>query len=100
MTTFRAQKERAGRDVRTSLLLDRIANAEAVHATKKKSSAKSITAKADREPIAALRMVEKDGMDRIASRIRTDKTLNLLFENARKTVPAETPALEETGSNV
>jgi hypothetical protein len=42
-----------------------------------------------REPAAAVRMkFEKDGTLRnIAARIRTEKTLNFLFENARKVAP-------------
>ena len=44
-------------------------------------------ARQQREPIAALRLrYEKDGtLNRIASHIRTEKTLSFLFEHARKT---------------
>jgi trigger factor len=44
--------------------------------------------------VAALRMkFEKDGtLGRIASRIRTEKTLNFLFEQARKVAPVESEA--------
>jgi trigger factor len=47
-------------------------------------------AKQQREPVAAVQMrFEKDGtLGRIASHIQTEKTLNLLFEHARKTVEA------------
>ena len=44
-------------------------------------------AKQEREPVAATRkkLEESGGIGRIASHIRTEKTLNFLFENARKT---------------
>ncbi len=44
-------------------------------------------ARQQREPVAAVQMrFEKDGtLGRIASHIQTDKTLNFLFEHARKT---------------
>jgi trigger factor len=44
-------------------------------------------ARQQREPVAALHMkFEKDGtLGRIASQIQTEKTLNFLFEHARKT---------------
>ena len=46
-----------------------------------------------REPAAAVRMkFEKDGTLRnIVARIRTEKTLNFLFENARKVAPETVP---------
>ena len=44
-------------------------------------------ARQQREPVAAVHMrFEKDGtLSRIASHIQTEKTLNYLFEHARKT---------------
>ena len=44
-------------------------------------------ARQKREPVAAVHMkFEKDGtLGRIASHIQTEKTLNFLFEHARKT---------------
>ena len=44
-------------------------------------------ARQQRKPVAAVHMeFEKNGtLGRIASHIQTDKTLNFLFENARKT---------------
>jgi hypothetical protein len=46
-------------------------------------------ARQEREPVAATRArLEKEGaIRRIALRIRTDKTLNLLFEHAVKEAP-------------
>jgi hypothetical protein len=44
-------------------------------------------ARQQREPLAAVQMrFEKDGtLGRIANHIQTEKTLNFLFEHARKT---------------
>jgi trigger factor len=89
-----AHKDRAGHDVRASLLLEKIADAEAIHATNDEVDREvQRIAKQEREPVAAVRMrLEKDGtLGRIAARIRTEKTLNFLFENSRKVAPpAET----------
>jgi trigger factor len=92
-----ARKEAATKDVRASLLLERIADAESIYATNDEVDRElNGIAKREREPVAALRMkFEKDGtLARIASRIRTEKVLNFLFENARKVAPPaeETPA--------
>jgi trigger factor len=86
-----ARKDAATRDVRASLLLERIADAESVYATNEEVDRElNSIAKREREPVAALRMkFEKDGtLARIAARIRTEKVLNFLFENARKVAPA------------
>jgi trigger factor len=93
-----SHRERAAHDVRGSLLLEKIADAEGIHATGEEVDREvQRIARQEREPVAAVRMrLEKDGtLGRIASRIRTDKTLNFLFENARKTAPVpEEPAAE------
>jgi trigger factor len=89
------RKDAAMRDVRASLLLERIAEAESVYATNEEVDRElNAIAKREREPVAALRMkYEKDGtLGRIAARIRTEKVLNFLFENARKVAP---PAEEQ-----
>jgi len=51
-------------------------------------------ARQSREPIATVRKkLLKDGtMDRIASHIQTEKTLNFLFDKATKTEPEPEPA--------
>ena len=51
-------------------------------------------AKQEREPVAAMRKkLEKDGLiGRIAYRIRSEKTLNFLFEHSRKEAAEATPA--------
>jgi trigger factor len=86
------QRPRATHDVKTSLLLDKIADREAIEVLQEEVDREvQKIAKQRREPVAAVRQaLEKDGtIRRIAAHIRTDKTLNLLFENARKEAPPE-----------
>ncbi len=87
-----AERGRAIREVKASLLLDKIAEREAVPVLQEEVD-REITriAKQRREPVATVRpQLEKDGtVRRIAVHIRTEKTLSLLFEHARKEVPAE-----------
>jgi trigger factor len=83
-----AQRDKAVREVKASMLLSRIAEREAIHATRDEVDKEvERIAKQNREPIAAAQMrLEKDGtVGRIASHIQTEKTLNFLFEHARKT---------------
>jgi trigger factor len=90
-----AQKGKATRDVRASLILDKVADREAIMATNEDVDREvQRYARQEREPVAAVRMkLEKDGsLGRIASRIRTEKTLNFLFEHARKTAAAPAAA--------
>ncbi len=95
MNKFReSQKDRATRDVRATLLLDRISEVESVQVTNEEIDREiQRLARSQREPVAAVRVkLEKDGgIDRIANRIRTDKTINILFEQARKVAPAPKP---------
>lgn len=82
-----AQKGRATRDVKASLLLDRIADREAVVALQDEVDREvQRFARQQRKPAAQVRMeLEKNGgLGRIAAQIRTEKTLNLLFDKARK----------------
>ena len=86
----KSQADRARRDVKASLLLDRIAEREAIETLNDEVDREIHRASRQlREPAAAVRMkFEKDGTLRnIATRIRTEKTLNFLFENARKVAP-------------
>jgi trigger factor len=86
-----SQRDQAIREVKGSLLLGKVADAEAIHATNEEVDREvHRIAKQDREPAAAVRMrLEKeDGLRRIASRIRTEKTLSFLFEHARKVAEA------------
>jgi trigger factor len=90
-----SRQEAASRDVRASLLLERIAEREAIYATNDEVDRElQNISKREREPVAALRMkFEKDGtLGRLASRIRTEKVLNFLFENSKKVEP---PAVQE-----
>jgi trigger factor len=82
-----SQRERATREVKASLLLDRIADREAIEVTREEVDREvQRIARQEKEPLAAVRrrLEEDGGLGRIASRIRTDKTLSLLFEQARK----------------
>lgn len=82
-----SQRDRAVREVKASLLLNKIAEREGIYATNEEVDREvQRIAKQAREPVAATRMrlQKEDGLRRIASRIRTDKTLNFLFEHATK----------------
>ena len=83
-----AQRDKALREVKASLLLSRIAERETINATRDEVDKEvERLARQQREPFAAVRMrFEKDGtLGRIASHIQTEKTLNFLFEHAQKT---------------
>ena len=90
-----SQKERAAKDVRASLLLDKVADREGIGATQDEVDKEvQKIARQQREAVAVTRAkLEKDGaIARIAGHIRTEKTLGFLFENARKEAPKEAPA--------
>ncbi len=81
------QKDKATRDVKASLLLDKIADREAIGATQDEVDKEvQRIARQQREAVAVTRAkLQKDGtIGRIAGHIRTEKTLNFLFEQARK----------------
>jgi len=83
-----SQRGKAIDEVKASLLLGRIAEREAIGATRAEVDREvEKLARQQREPLAAVQMrLEKDGsLGRIASHIQTEKTLNFLFEHARKT---------------
>jgi trigger factor len=83
-----SQREKALREVKASILLSKISEREAIHATRDEVDREvEKVAKQQRKPVAAVQMeFEKDGtLGRIATHIQTDKTLNFLFEHARKT---------------
>ena len=85
-----AQKERAERDVRASLILDKISDREAVSATQDEVDREvQRYARQQREAVAVARAkMQKDGtLSRIAGQIRTEKTLSFLFDKARKEAP-------------
>jgi trigger factor len=82
-----SQRGKATRDVKASLLLDKIADRESMAATQEEVDREvQRIARQQREAVAVTRAkLQKDGtIGRIAGHIRTDKTLNFLFEQARK----------------
>lgn len=86
-----SQKDRATRDVRASLVLEKVADREAIAATQDDVDKEvQRIARVEREAPAAIRIrLEKDGgLGRIAARIRTEKTLNFLFDKSRKVASA------------
>ena len=83
-----SQRDKAVREVKASMLLSKIAEREAIGVTRDEVDREvERLARQQREPVAALHLrFEKDGtLGRIASHIQTEKTLNFLFEHARKT---------------
>src|SRR5579864_2234712 len=89
-----SQKARATRDVRASLLLDKIADREAIGATNDEVDREvQRFARQQREAVAVVRAkLQKEGaLGRIAGQIRTEKTLSFLFDKARKEAPKEVP---------
>jgi trigger factor len=95
-----SQRPKAIHDVKGTLLIDKIAERESIHATNDEVDHEvQRIAKQEREPVAAMRKkLEKEGiLGRIAYRIRSDKALSFLFEHARKEAPppeAAAPAEE------
>ncbi len=82
-----AQREKAVREVKASLLLSKVSERENIHATNAEVDREvERLARQQRQPVVALRpKLEKDGtLGRIASHIQTEKTLAFLFENANK----------------
>ncbi|MCC6362786.1 MAG: trigger factor [Bryobacterales bacterium] len=92
-----AMRDRAIKEIKTTLLLEKVADTESIVTTKDEVDAEvQRFAKQEREPVAAVRRrFEENGtLGRIAHAIRTEKTLNFLFEHARKEAPAEPEAGE------
>src|SRR5262249_42848460 len=82
-----SQKDKAMRDVKASLILSRIAEHESIGVTRDEVDREvEKIARQQREMVAAVqKRFEKDGtIKRIASHIQSEKTLNFLFEQARK----------------
>jgi len=90
-----SQKGRAARDVKASLILDKISEREAIGATQEEVDREvQKIARQQREAVAVTRAkLQKEGaLARIAGHIRTEKTLSFLFEHARKeAAPAPQP---------
>lgn len=94
-----AQKDRAAREVRASLILAKVSEREAIAAMRDDVDKEvERIARQQREPVAALKLrFEKDGtLNRIANHIQTQKTLTFLFDQAKKVTPPEPPAAEST----
>ena len=82
-----SQKDRALRDVKASLILDKIGEREAIGPTQEEMDREvQRIARQQREAAAVTRakLQKEGGLARIAGHIRTDKTLSFLFEQARK----------------
>ena len=93
-----AQRPKALHDVKASLLVDKVAEREAIAPTNDEVDTEvQRIAKQQREPVAAVRKkLQKDGvLSRIAYQIRSNKTLNFLFEHARKEAGEPEPAEEK-----
>ena len=83
-----SQKEQAAKDVKASLILDKIATTEHIDATVEDIDREiQRVARQEREaPASVRRRLEQDGtLRRMANHFRTEKTLSFLFEQARKT---------------
>ena len=84
------QAPRALRDVKASLILDKVGEREAIGATQEEVDREvNRIARQQREAVAVTRAkLQKEGaLGRIANHIRTEKTLSYLFELARKEAP-------------
>jgi trigger factor len=82
-----AERERAIRDVKAALLLERIADAESIQATKEEIDAEvQRFAEQTKQPVSKARqkLVEDGDLDRLQSSIRNEKALNFLFDEAVK----------------
>jgi trigger factor len=82
-----AQRDKAVREVKASLLLGKVSEKENIHATTAEVDREvERLARQQRQPVVALRpKLEKDGtLGRIASHIQTEKTLAFLFEHSSK----------------
>jgi trigger factor len=82
----RRQHDQAVSDVKAELLLDRIASAENIEATDEDVD-KEIEAMAERSGEAATslraRLTKQNALDRIKSKLRSDKTLDWLYRTSR-----------------
>jgi trigger factor len=94
-----AQRPKALHAVKASMLVDKIAERESIHATNDEVDHEVLRiSKQEREPVAATRKkLEKEGLlGRIAYQIRTSKTMNFLFEHARKEAGEPEPVVDTT----
>lgn len=81
------QREKAVRNVKASLLLEKISDKETIHASKEEVDREvQRVARQERETVAVTRAkLEKDGaLGRISGHIQAEKTLQFLFDQAQK----------------
>jgi trigger factor len=81
------EQPRTIREIKAGMILSRIAAEEHIHATQDEVDRQvQVFARQAGQPVAAVRarLAENGGLDRIGSQIRNDKTLQFLFEQARK----------------
>ena len=93
-----SQREAAVRDVKAGLLLERIAEAEAVEPDETEVDAEvERYAQSNRITLSAARqkLAEDGTLDRIQSHLRNEKTLQILFDEAEKVDPPEEAAAPE-----
>jgi trigger factor len=93
-----AQRDAATREVKASLILGKVAEREAIGVTNEEVDREvQRISQQNREPVATTRkkLTEDGSLDRIASHIQTEKTLNFLFEKAVKTAPEPAAAPTE-----
>lgn len=82
-----SQRDKALRNVKASLLLEKIAEHESIHATKDEVDREvQRVARQAREalPVTRARLEKEGALARLASHIQTEKTLHFLFEQAKK----------------
>jgi trigger factor len=82
-----SERERAIRDVKAGLLLERIAEAESIQATKEEIDAEvQRFAEQSKQPVSKARekLAENGDLDRLQSSIRNEKALSFLFDEAVK----------------
>ncbi len=85
---YEAQSADATKEVRASLILGRVAEKEKIAVTNEEVDREvNQIARQEKEAVAAVRkkLQANGALDRIASQIQTQKTLNFLFEKAVKT---------------
>ena len=83
-----AQKDAAMREVKASLILGKVAEKESIVATNDDVDRElDRISRQEKQPVAVLRrkLTENGELNRIASHIQTEKTMNYLFEHATKT---------------
>jgi trigger factor len=81
------EQPRSVREIKATLILDKIAAEEHIRPSQEEIDRQvQIYARQVNEPVAAVRarLAEQGGLNRIASQIRHEKTLQFLWEQARK----------------